>query len=187
MTTGHKPGMRRLAATLLATAASAFAMGSAHAAYPDKPVRLIVPRSVVTRQSTDVLAVEDAEVAAALRFIRERACDGIRVADVLKHVPVSRSILERRFKDAIGRSPHSEIRAVQVRAAAKLLEDTDLPLKRIAAQCGIPHMEYLSYLFGRAFGMPPGAYRKAHGARMSGEVPDAKRVPDRKRSLRKRS
>ncbi|MFP3758015.1 tripartite tricarboxylate transporter substrate binding protein, partial [Cupriavidus sp. SIMBA_020] len=42
MKTGQKPGLRRLAATLLATAASAFAMGSAQAAYPDKPVRIVV-------------------------------------------------------------------------------------------------------------------------------------------------
>ena len=40
MMTGQKPGLRRLAATLLATAASAFAMGSAQAAYPDEFVIL---------------------------------------------------------------------------------------------------------------------------------------------------
>ena len=54
MTTGHKPGLRRFAATLLATAASAFAMGSAHAAYPDKPVRIVVGFSA--GGTTDVIA-----------------------------------------------------------------------------------------------------------------------------------
>lgn len=54
MTTGQKPGLRRFAATLLATAASAFAMGSAHAAYPDKPVRIVVGFSA--GGTTDVIA-----------------------------------------------------------------------------------------------------------------------------------
>jgi LacI family transcriptional regulator len=123
--------------------------------------KLIAPRSVVNRQSTDVLAVEDERVALALRYIRASACEGIGVTDVLRVVPVSRSILDRRFKATIGRSPHSEIRAVQLGQAARLLEETDLPLKQVAAQCGIPHTEYLSYLFQRAHGMPPGAYRRA--------------------------
>lgn len=125
-------------------------------------VKRIPPRAVVSRQSTDVLAVEDAEVASAVRYIRENACGGIRMGDVLRTVPVSRSLLERRFKRLVGRSPHEEIRAVQLRKAVQLLQETDLPLKEVAARCGVAHMEYLSYLFKRAYGVSPGAYRKTH-------------------------
>jgi LacI family transcriptional regulator len=123
-------------------------------------VRLISPRKVVTRQSTDVLAVEDDDIARILRFIHDKACTGIRMDDLLGAFPLSRSLLERRFKECIGRSPHAEIRAIQIRKAAELLEETDLPLKRIAQQCGIPHLEYLSYLFKKAFGQSPGSFRR---------------------------
>jgi LacI family transcriptional regulator len=127
-------------------------------------VKRISPRTVVTRQSTDTLAVDDTDVATALRFIREKACAGIGVEDVLRVVPLSRSLLERRFKQWIGRSPHREIRAVQVSRAVQLLEETDLPLKRISSQCGFAHMEYFSYLFKRTYGVSPGSYRRSHSA-----------------------
>jgi LacI family transcriptional regulator len=123
---------------------------------------LIPPAGVVTRQSTDTLAVEDPDVRAALRFIRENACDGIRVDDVLREVPIARSLLERRFRRAIGRSPHAEIRAVQVRRAAQLLTETDVPLTRIAELSGFAHMEYLSYFFKRVTGESPRSYRRSH-------------------------
>jgi LacI family transcriptional regulator len=126
-----------------------------------KPViKLIPPRKVVTRQSTDVLAIEDEDIAGVLRFIRDKACTGIRMDDVLSAFPLSRSLLERRFKQCLGHSPHTEIRAVQIRKAAQLLDETDLPLKHIATQCGISHMEYLSYLFKKNFGQSPGSFRR---------------------------
>ena len=62
---------------------------------PVAPI-VIEPLGVVHRQSTDVVAVGDADVAAAIRFIRTHACDGIRVGDSLAHVHTSRSTLDRR-------------------------------------------------------------------------------------------
>ena len=83
--------------------------------------RLIPPLGVTTRLSTDLLAVEDALFAFAMRFIHEHACHGITVDDVLKSVPLSRMSLERRFRKYTGHSPHAEIRAVQLTRAKQLL------------------------------------------------------------------
>src|SRR5439155_12997528 len=47
---------------------------------------IVDPLGVRCRQSTDLLAIEDPEVAKAVRFIREHACEGIRVDDVLDQV-----------------------------------------------------------------------------------------------------
>ena len=63
---------------------------------PQKTTR-IPPLGVVTRRSTDVLAIEDRHLARAVRFIRENACEGITVEDVLADIPLSRSVFERRF------------------------------------------------------------------------------------------
>lgn len=125
-------------------------------------VQRIVPREVVTRQSTDVWAVNDPVIADAVRFIYENACYGIRADDVLRAVPISRSLLERGFRRSLGRSPHVEIRQVQLRETARLLTQTDLPLKQIAMRCGIAYLEYLSYLFKKTFGEAPGAYRRRY-------------------------
>ena len=117
------------------------------------------PLGIVTRQSTDVLAIEDPLVASAVKYIRQHACDGISVVDVLQHVPVSRSILERRFRKFIGRSPQSEIRNVQLKRVKQLLRETDLPLERIAGLSGYDHPEYMSVVFKRELGQTPGQYR----------------------------
>jgi LacI family transcriptional regulator len=66
---------------------------------------LIPPLGIATRQSTDVLVLEDRNVARAVQFIRDRACDGIKVKDVLRAVPQSRTLLESRFKRILGRTP----------------------------------------------------------------------------------
>ncbi len=125
----------------------------------------IPPLGVATRQSTDVLAVEDAPVAHAVRFIRSHACQGICVDDVVKDSGLSRRMLENRFKRLLGRSPHEEIVRVQILRVKELLGETDLPLAEIAERAGFRYVEYLSAVFKSKVGMPPGAYRNEHRPR----------------------
>jgi LacI family transcriptional regulator len=122
----------------------------------------IDPIRVVARRSTDALAIEDRNVAAAMRYIRDQAAHGCTVEDVLKHVRVSRSFLERRFRHYLKRSPQSEIRAVQMSRVKQLLVETDFTLERIAERCGFKHPEYMSVLFKRLAGLTPGEYRIQH-------------------------
>ena len=121
---------------------------------------LIRPIGIESRLSTDSLAIPDRDVAAALRFIREHACDGIGVMDVLRVVPLSRRMLEHRFRKWSGRTPHEEILRTRIERAKKLLVDTDDALERIAPLAGFEHPEYLSYAFRRETGITPGSYRR---------------------------
>lgn len=120
----------------------------------------IEPLHVVTRLSTDILAVGDKNVTTALSFIRQRACQGLSVDEVVAHASLSRSQLERKFRHFIGRSPQAEIRRVQVDRIKEMLTETDLPLKDIASTTGFEHSEYLSVVFKRLTGTTPGKYRK---------------------------
>jgi LacI family transcriptional regulator len=127
---------------------------------PDRIDARIDPIGVVTRHSTDILAIDDKNVAAALSFIRENSCRGITVDQVLRHAYASRSQLEKKFRRYLGRSPQAEIRRVQVAKIRQLLFETDFPLKRIAELTGFEHIEYMCVVFKRLTGESPGGYRK---------------------------
>lgn len=120
---------------------------------------LIPPLGIATRQSTDVLAIDDRNVARAIHYIRQTACDGITVQDVIKAVPQSRRLLESRFRKLIGRTPHEEILRVKLDRVKQLLTQTDLPLEQIAERAGFTHVEYLTVAFKREVGIPPSKFR----------------------------
>jgi LacI family transcriptional regulator len=128
---------------------------------PPQPLTLIPPLGVVTRRSTDVLAIEDRHLARAVRFIREHACEGITVEDVLAHVPLSRSVFERRFDRLFGHTPKTEILRARLERIKQLLAETEMPLKLIALKVGFEHPEYLSVFFKERTGQTPGQYRAA--------------------------
>lgn len=116
---------------------------------------------VATRPSTDVLAIDDRGVATALSYIRQKACIGLTVEEVVKNAYSSRSQLEKKFRKYLGRSPQAEIRRVQVAKIKQLLVETDYPLKRIAELAGFEHVEYMSVVFKRLTGDAPGAFRRS--------------------------
>ncbi|HWL10328.1 MAG TPA: DNA-binding transcriptional regulator [Planctomicrobium sp.] len=126
---------------------------------------LVPPVGAIARLSTDTLAIDDPLISDAVRYIREHACQGIRVEDILRQIPISRSQLEQKFRKEIGRTPHAEIRKVQLQRVMQLLNETELPLKQIAKLTGFPHLEYLNYFFKRTVGQTPGDYRRTCGKR----------------------
>lgn len=119
----------------------------------------IEPTGIVTRLSTDVLAIDDPDIIEAVRFIREHACEGINVDDVVKHVPLSRRVLERRFRAILDRSPNEEIVRMQISRVKQLLTGTELPLTSIAQSAGFKHVEYMSTVFSKLTGAPPSRFR----------------------------
>jgi len=120
----------------------------------------IEPSGVTARHSTDILAIDDKNVAAALSFIRENACRGITVEQVLRPSFASRSQLEKKFRRYLGRSPQAEIRRVQAAKIRQLLVETGFPLKKIAELTGFEYVEYMCVVFKRLTGDSPGGYRK---------------------------
>ena len=121
---------------------------------------LIKPVGIVTRQSTDVLAIDDEEVVAAIRFIRTHAAGDIQVGDVLREVPVSRRSLELQFQKYLGISPAEEIRRVRLEKARHLLGRYEMPIAQVATASGFLNATRLGIAFRKRFGLTPRAYRK---------------------------
>jgi LacI family transcriptional regulator len=104
--------------------------------------------------------VADADVAAALHYIREHACDGLTVDDLLVQMAMSRRTIERRFLNSLGRSPKDEIIRVQLGYVKRLLSMTDYPLAKVAQLTGFSYVESMCELFKRTTGQTPGQYRR---------------------------
>jgi len=126
---------------------------------PRSPV-LIQPSGVVARRSSDMLAVEDKNVADALRIIREGATEPLNVSDILKRVPVGRHALQRAFRKHVGRTMLDEVRRVRVERAKSLLVTTDLSMPEVAVRSGFSSAPKLSEMFRRETGTTPGKYRR---------------------------
>lgn len=120
----------------------------------------IPPRDVVARQSTNILAVDDADLAQTIRFIREHACRGIDVSDVVSAVPLSRRVLERRFRRYLNRTPKQEILRVRMEKAKLLIAQSDLSIEAVAKRSGFTGFRHFAEVFRREVGMTPLAYRR---------------------------
>ena len=125
---------------------------------PAGPIE-IEPRGIVTRPSSDIVAIDDPVVAEAVTYIRDHADAALSVEDLLDVIPISRSALERRMRAALGRSPKAEILRAQLNRVKQLLCDTDLSLAAIADRCGFNHPQYMSHIFKKKLGQTPGQYR----------------------------
>lgn len=132
---------------------------------PDKPL-LVAPSHVVTRRSSDVLAIEDPTLAAAMRTIHEQACQPLTVKTLLAQLPgVDRRWIERRFRATLGRTVHDEIMRARLDRARQLLIDTDLKLEQVALRCGFPSAQHFGVVFRKNIGQTPAHFRRTTRAR----------------------
>jgi len=126
---------------------------------PREPI-LIAPLGIVTRQSTEALAMDDRHLAAGVRLIRERAFEKITVNEAARAAGMSRRVFERRFSRQAGRTPKAEIIRIRLERVKQLLADTDWSLAEIASRTGFKYGEYLHTVFTRKIGMTPGQFRR---------------------------
>lgn len=127
-----------------------------------QPPAPIAPLALVTRQSSDIMAVADPVLAQALAFIRKNAFGPVDVDDVVRAAPASRSTLNRKFQAALRHGVADEIIRVRLQRAKVLLATTDHTLDAVARMCGYVHPEYFGVVFRRTEGLSPAKWRRRH-------------------------
>jgi LacI family transcriptional regulator len=128
---------------------------------PARPI-LVPPSGIQARRSTDAFSIEEPTVAAAMRLIWERSDRPLKVRSLLKEIPASRRTLERRFRDALGRTIRQEIERSRIERAKSLLVETRKPLKVIASASGFTDPQQFSRVFRKSEGRTPHEYRRRH-------------------------
>lgn len=126
---------------------------------PHTPI-LIPPITIHSRNSTDYRSLHDPLVMQAMHYIRHRACQGIKVEQVLDHLETSRSNLEQRFKNSMNKTIHQVIHEEKISRAKNLLQQTDISIQEISEICGYPSIQYFYSVFKKEFGMTPREFRQ---------------------------
>ncbi len=120
----------------------------------------IPPVGVATRASTDLVAVDDPRLTVAIRFIREHTFDPIMVNDIARAAGMSRSLLERKFRDVVGASIWDHVLQLRLRAAEQMLTQTTVSIAEIADRTGFGTAEHFSASCKRLKGVSPRELRQ---------------------------
>lgn len=118
------------------------------------------PTGIVARASTDVLAIDDTDVADAIRLIRNHASNQLKVKDVADRLAISRRSLERRFQEVLRRTIGEEITRVRLERAKLLLATTEMAVPDVARASGYGSPEYLATVIKGETGLTPRQYRR---------------------------
>ena len=121
---------------------------------------LIPPAGIVTRRSTDVIAVTDATVRQALKFIDRNLGKAIGAPQIADALGIRRTELDALFRMQLSRSVGAEIRRQRFARVKLLLETTDHSVSKIAGATGYCTPSHLTNAFKAAFAQTPKAWRK---------------------------
>ena len=120
---------------------------------------IIKPVRIVSRGSTERFAVSDKYIGQVLAYIDENYCNPLSVDDLIRIIPYSRRVLEKKFKSETGMSVYQYIQQQRIEKFAALLITTDLPLTEAAAGAGFPDYKNVSRIFVKMKEMTPLQYR----------------------------
>lgn len=127
---------------------------------PDAPQKnIVVPiGNVISRQSSDIFVNDDPSIAKVLRYIHENIATKISVNDIVSEVPLSRRLLESRFKKEMGTSIYDYIIRIRIEKIAELLRDGKT-VSEAAFELGLTDIKNVSRSFKRLMGCTPSEYR----------------------------
>jgi len=108
----------------------------------------------------DSAATQDPLVGRARAIMQAHVDDPLPCGAVARQLGLSLRQLERRFKQQLGQTLHSEYMLVRVEKAHQYLQQTTLSVTEVAALTGFASVEYFSKVYRRVFGVLPSKDRR---------------------------
>lgn len=126
-----------------------------------EPMPILLPvGSLAARESTDVIQTDDEDIAQAIRYLRQNALLGIKVADVVERLNLSAKTLQRGVRKTLGRTAEQELIRIRMETAVKLLKDARRSIAEVASQSGFSSTKYFVNAFRHYYKSTPNAYRR---------------------------
>jgi LacI family transcriptional regulator len=125
---------------------------------PEEPIR-VPAAGIITRKSSDLLAIRHKGVANSLRFIWGHASRPISVKDLVGVAAMSRRGLHKAFVENVGRTPGQELQRVRIDRARRLLAESNHKLEVLASLCGYQSANSFCVAFKQATGLSPKQFR----------------------------
>jgi AraC-like DNA-binding protein len=104
-------------------------------------------------------ALRDRAITTALRQIHRRPDKPWTIEDLAASAGLSRAAFAKRFTTVVGQPPLAYLTWWRMTMAARLLRESDAPLRSIASRCGYASEYAFGKAFKRAYDVAPGRYR----------------------------
>jgi methylphosphotriester-DNA--protein-cysteine methyltransferase len=137
-----------------------FACAAAAEAAGFRPCRRCRPEAA---PGTSAWLGNSAVVSRALRLISEGAMDETGLEEFSTRLGVSSRHLRRLFAEHLGASPHAIASARRIHFAARLIQETELPITEIAFTAGFKSVRQFNHAVLSAFGQAPTQIRNRRG------------------------
>lgn len=118
-----------------------------------KVTEVRVRQSTIRENSPNMIALQ------ARTMIREQACAGLTVDEIVQALPVARSTFEKRYLALTGSTPAQEIRDTRIKKAKELLLASNKPIEEIAKKVGFLDSRPFVVFFKREVKQTPGDFR----------------------------
>ena len=101
------------------------------------------------------------ELQKAKSFIDWNFAEPLSLDDICRHVGCGKTTLREQFKNHLKSTPIQYLISKRMQYAKQILMDQSLPIKTVAAKCGIKNQLYFSTIFRKHFACSPREYRRS--------------------------
>lgn len=122
----------------------------------------VFPTTIIERESTSLSNITDKHIQKAINFLQQNHMHNISVNDIVKELPMSRRLLEVRFKRETGNTIHKYLMHLRLKDFQQRLLTTNDSIFQICLQTGFQDSTNIFRIFKTHTGLTPKEYRKKH-------------------------